>query len=334
MLGFGLALLGLALALHGVDWKVAQSSVSLADRRWLGAAVLCILVLVFVRTMRWWLLFPGEAPLYRDLYVALLGGQVADTLFFARAGDVARVYLQRNSGKVRTAVTILTEKFLDVLAVVFLGTIAALGSSGHNNGLIPWPRIFLILAGVIGLVLTALISRSKKWQDALFRHDWKTLLGNRIREMLQSLGSRLRSHLDLLRWGRMGALAGISLLIWLGGALVNYLLFRAFRFPLNFGAAILLVVVLIFGTALPTVPGRIGVFHFLCVLFLSSQSIDKSQALGYAALLHLIVFGTPLLLFVFSLGVVGSIPGRRSVCDPAGAGPIEMRAGGNIQGGK
>jgi hypothetical protein len=50
------------------------------------------------------------------------------------------------------------------------------------------------------------------------------------------------------------------------------------------------LVVLQVGTAVPSSPGRIGVFQYLVILALSIFAVDKNVALGYSIVLYLVVY--------------------------------------------
>jgi uncharacterized protein (TIRG00374 family) len=84
------------------------------------------------------------------------------------------------------------------------------------------------------------------------------------------------------------ALLFISLLIWAMYAGVNYILLGAVGAPFSWLAAIFLLVVLQLGVAVPTSPGRVGVYHYLAVQSLAIFGVDQSTAVSYAILLHLI----------------------------------------------
>ena len=78
--------------------------------------------------------------------------------------------------------------------------------------------------------------------------------------------------------------------------MVNYTVFLALGLPLSFAAAMFLAVVLQIGGAVPSVPGKLGVFHYLCTLALGVFGLEKGAALGYAVLLYFVVFGPPSVL--------------------------------------
>ena len=88
----------------------------------------------------------------------------------------------------------------------------------------------------------------------------------------------------------------LTAISWLVSALVNYFVFYAIGVELPFVAAIFLLLVVHVGIAVPSSPGRIGVFHYLCILALSVFEIDRGVAVGYGAVLYLIVFVPPSVL--------------------------------------
>ena len=104
------------------------------------------------------------------------------------------------------------------------------------------------------------------------------------------------SSLDAVRRPRLLAgLFGWSLMVYLISALTNYLVFLALGLVLPFWASLLLLVVLQIGTAVPSSPGRIGVFQYLVILTLSVFAMDKGVALGYSIVLYLVIY-VPIML--------------------------------------
>jgi hypothetical protein len=65
---------------------------------------------------------------------------------------------------------------------------------------------------------------------------------------------------------------------------------------LPFVAALFLLAVLEVGVAVPSAPGKLGVFHYLCVLALGVFGVQRQEAIAYAVLLHVVVFVPPSLL--------------------------------------
>jgi uncharacterized membrane protein YbhN (UPF0104 family) len=55
------------------------------------------------------------------------------------------------------------------------------------------------------------------------------------------------------------------------------------------------------GSAVPSSPGRIGVFQYLVILTLSFLVVDKNVALGYSVLLYLVIYVPNALIGIFCL---------------------------------
>ena len=124
--------------------------------------------------------------------------------------------------------------------------------------------------------------------------------------------------LESLRSPRMAALAcAWSLVIWGLSAGTNLTLLRAFHLPPSAGAALLLLTLLHVGTAPPSSPGRLGVFHALAVLALQlasaagSGGVDRATAFAYATVLHAVVYGPQIVLGALALGL--RLPGKEAM---------------------
>jgi len=82
----------------------------------------------------------------------------------------------------------------------------------------------------------------------------------------------------------------LSLLIWATYAFTFQLLFQAFgfvdRYRLPGSAALVAMVITTISVVVPSSPGYVGSFHFLCQLALGLFSVPKGPALSYALILH------------------------------------------------
>jgi len=93
----------------------------------------------------------------------------------------------------------------------------------------------------------------------------------------------------------------LSVIIWSMGALINYFILLALNLPLPVVSAFLLLAVLQVGGLVPSSPGKLGVFQYLCILTLALFSIDKSIGLTYGILLYLVAYGPPVVLGILAL---------------------------------
>jgi hypothetical protein len=104
----------------------------------------------------------------------------------------------------------------------------------------------------------------------------------------------LQAGLDSLNFVRTPkALAWVALLtagIW-GLAFLNIeLILQAVRIGAPLAASLLILVALQAGISLPSLPGKVGVFEYVCVLSLAAYGVDRSIGLSYGILLHAVVY--------------------------------------------
>ena len=168
------------------------------------------------------------------------------------------------------------------------------------------------IAAALGLSLVALFLLAWKGQKILgglerlgqdFPIPWLRWVLGQVRFGLQSLEilytpTRL---LGPLFW---------SGVIWVLGFLTNYFVFRSAGLALSVWPAIFLLVVLQAGVAVPSSPGRIGVFHYLTVISLAVFLVPKEISLVCGIILHLVVV-VPLTIGGLLVSVAGTdqLPG-------------------------
>ncbi|MBM4467178.1 MAG: flippase-like domain-containing protein [Chloroflexi bacterium] len=296
-LGTGVSLISLWLAFRDVPLSQVAAAFSQADYRFVALALALVLVSPLARAVRWRLLYHPDQQGLSCLILAevLLISQMLNIVVPARLGEVARIYFMgKTHSRARTLGTIAVEKWLDILMLLLLALLVPIFVS-----LPPWFRdsrlsLAVLATAFLGAALALYYSK-----DRLL-----TLVESASRFLPQ--GWRARIHraaglalgsLDVLRSPWVGLkLQGWSLLIWILSILVNYTVFLALGLPLPFAAALFLVVVLQVGVAVPSIPGKLGVFHYLCTLALGIFGLEKGAALGYAVLLYFVVFGPPALL--------------------------------------
>jgi hypothetical protein len=262
-------------------------------------ALALVLVSPLARAARWRLLYhPDQKGLsYFRLAEVLLISQMLNIIVPARLGEVARIYFMgktENRSRARTLGTIAVEKWLDILMLLLLVLLVPIFVS-----LPPWfrdSRLSLAIVASAFLGVALILSYSKDQMLTLVERVSRFLPQSWRARIHRTTGLALGS-LDVVRSPWVGLrLQGWSLLIWILSALVNYMIFLALGLPLSFAAAMFLVVVLQVGAAVPSAPGKLGIFHYLCTLALGVFGLEKGVALGYAILLYFVVFGPPSLL--------------------------------------
>lgn len=283
----------LFLSFRGIEWSQTVDVVVQANWPLVVVAVITVLLTSAAKAGRWWLLFyPQQGSLrYSKLLSIILIGQMVNIVVPARLGEVARLYLigeLESVSRARTLGTIALEKVVDLLMVpvVLVGLLfmIPLPAWVQRSGL----QTTLVGGGVVVAVLVGLTQRRRVVRLTIQGLGWlPDALSHRITRQLELA----LTGLEVLRHPGMALIVIVgSVGIWLLSATTNYLVFVAMGLQLPFSAALFLLIVLQLGVAVPSAPGKLGVFHYLCVLGLSLFGVARGPALGYALLLYAVVF--------------------------------------------
>jgi uncharacterized membrane protein YbhN (UPF0104 family) len=303
-------ILGAILSIGVIFWLVRtldfrQTLLVLRDVNyaWVIVGLLTVLFTLWARVLRWRALLDSKQVAAFGTLQALVLGQLVNIIIPARLGDLGRAYLITQEGypsQAQALGTVALEKLWDIILLVGL----VLGLSFWQP-LPAWvsmsTRLTAIGGGVmLGGILAVLFFRHRLatrggrfgwWSEAALRRFPNVML------WLSGVTGRLLDGLAGLHRPRvMLAAGGWSVLTWFFGALTNLVLFKAFGLPLSIGTALFLLAVLQMGVAVPSVPGRIGVFEGLCLVSLALFDVEGNLALGYGVMLHAVVLLPPVAL--------------------------------------
>ncbi len=290
VLGLLFSALCLFLALRGVRLDELASVLGRTRPLPLLAAVGVELVTFLAIAARWRLFFtPHPAPSLRRLFEILSVAQLANAVLPGKAGPLVRAYLAGRGtagGAAFALTTIVGEKIVEGMSLVLI----ALAVLPCLRTIPLWAQLpWTAWAGValFALVLGVMIWLAYHQQVVPPRIE--RLLGRWPRVL--DLARSALSALDVWRRGRtVLALWGWSIAIWAITILLNQLILWGLEIRVPAVAPVVILVVSQVGVRLPSSPGNIGVFHYLSVLALSLFGVDKSTALGYGVLLHLVIY--------------------------------------------
>jgi uncharacterized protein (TIRG00374 family) len=303
--GTALSVLLLVLAFRGIDFAELGGALARTDYGLVLVAVGTIIATTMAKAARWQLLFypRHRQRRYSKLLAILLIGQMVNIVIPARLGELARAYLVgeiEGESKALALGTIAVEKAIDLFTLLFLLVGILL-----SMALPRW-----VQEPGIGITVAAFILMGALVLSAHYREQLLSVFGRLMVILPELARARLMGQLEaamgslevLRRWDVSLVVIGWSIFSWLLAASTNYVAFLALGLNLSFLAAIFLLVVLQVGVAVPSSPGKIGVFHYLCLLALSVFGVERSLALSYGLLLYFVVFLPPTLLGVFFLG--------------------------------
>jgi hypothetical protein len=313
----------LVLAMFDIDFAEMAAALRSADLVWVALAGLTVMITAAAKGWRWYmLLYPaasepvasrlqtsGRISLPRLTNIWTAGTGVNLALPVPRGGDVLRVFLAGEAGSASKSLvlgTIAAEKLLDIvmLAVCFLGLLLFVAMP---------QELAQRQASTVGVALLMILAVALLlWQrERIVALASRLLLhipyGNRA---AGSLERGLTGLAALRQPGRLLGLSALTVGIWFVSALTNYLIFLALGMPPSWVQSVFVLVVLQIGVAIPSTPGKIGLFQVLCRWALGVFGVPAAMGLAYGVLLYL---AAPLLLMVMgavALAIEGWRAGR------------------------
>jgi uncharacterized protein (TIRG00374 family) len=144
------------------------------------------------------------------------------------------------------------------------------------------------VAAVAGLALAGAVVAFPRAAEATVRKvipfkglaDRLVTIIEGIRQGLSALQSPVRI-LGVVLW---------SLAVWGLSALSFYVMFAAFGIEVSFAGALLMQSLIMFGIAVPSTPGYVGVFEAPIIAVLGLYHVDASLAATYAFTYHITTF--------------------------------------------
>ncbi len=323
------ALGALYACLVNVQWTEVRDAFRGASLPWTVAAVASVLLTLALVTLRWGLLVDagmhrranadGVAPRaaagsgfesprrarWRVLWDSVVLGQAVNIIVPLRFGEGARVAVTCRGLDIpvgRVMVAVALERVFDVAAFATLALLLIV------SGLMP--STFGGLLSAAAAVTLATIGAALLF--ARFLPNILAWLRQHIGALAPAAAwiatqeSAMRAGwTDITGRHQLATTALLTALIPVTSAATNLLVFRGFGLPVPVITALVLLVVLQIGTAVVSVPGNIGVFHYLTVVTLAAWGVSRPTALATAIVLHAVALGPKVVLAAFARPVRG-----------------------------
>lgn len=306
-----LGLVCLWLAARDVSWVEVARALQTADYQLLALAGAVVLAATGIRAWSWRHIYgPTPRPIgFTRAWRILLVAQFLNIGVPARAGDIARVYLIGEAGrfsKTAAATSLLIEKFFDMIALLLMLFLVATQTD------LP-PMLDRAASGLAVVTIAfALLMVASAWNaDRLVPRLSRRMEGapRWVRRGLELLVTVLDSVRVLRHWREALAIQAGYLGGWVALGVATYLVLVAVGLGLPLVAALVVLGVVQLGTAVPSTPGKVGVFQVLSVLALAPFGVPREVAFTYGVLLHFVSY-----VPVMVLGGVGlwlELPGLR-----------------------
>ncbi len=287
-IGLGISLIGLWLALRGVNFQKLGETLSGANYWWVLPALIFHFVSVIGRSERWRFLLGGEQVDSASAFWVMNLGYLISNVLPARVGDPARAVIidQRcHTGFPRALSTVVVERICDVLAVV-LGLVVLIPFIQLPANVMQWVRIFsglgfLAIVGIIFLltqralterILMMILLRIPRISPDKWQERWRNLMSG-----FDALNSA-RGVLIVAGWTFVG---------WVGTAGAFWAILRAFIPDAGLVPPVFNMCIQAFAMTVPATPGNWGVFEAvgretLVVPF----RYPETKAIAYTVALH------------------------------------------------
>ena len=303
ILGLTISLVFLYLAVRNVDWRMVLSGLKGIDPVYLALTIACLFGSIFIRVLLWKNLLRYEKRVsWSHAFEAIIIGYMGNNILPFRMGELVRAYAmgkKEGLSKSLSLASIVLERLLDVLSLLIFFTALFLSVQMAGWLIVSGMVVSAFLVTTVVLVylmakdvwrFSSLLTKLLKFFPAAISHQAERI----TKSFIQGLG--------LIKNGsQVIEVILLSLLAWSVWTVGIYFGLKAFHLELPLTAPLLLVVVINMGVMIPSSPGFIGVFQYLCVVSLSFFAVPKETALGFSVVLHAIQYVPVTLLGWFYL---------------------------------
>lgn len=284
------------LAFRDVDFSQMLASLRSANYRYLVPILFILFASHYLRALRWRFFLDPLARLDTgSLFSALMVGYAANLVVPAHLGEIVRAHVLSRKRPVSMGcafATIVMERIIDVFSLLIL---LALSMMIH-----PFPKWVVtsghaMLGGAV-LLFSALIL-SKKYEQKTFkalRFVMKPLPAKFSERVALWMSLFLGGIVPLKRRQDYPVVGILSAAIWACYGLTFHLCLYAFDFVQTYNlvwyVALVLLVITTISVVVPSSPGYVGAFHYLCQLSLGLFGVPAAPALSYATVAHAVCF--------------------------------------------
>jgi glycosyltransferase 2 family protein len=303
----------LFLSFRGVAWQDMLVTLRRARIDYLLISFATLSLSYMLRAWRWNVLLRAEANVsVLKTFWATMVGYLGNSFLPARAGEIIRSVMigrQANLSTSYVLATALTERLIDVIALVFISLIALMSLPSVPGWLHTAVRVMAVAGAVggIGLFIAPRIEGLLK--RTLARLPLPGHLAERLTGLLEQFLLGMRA---LHRPGRLFGFIGLTIVIWLIDGVMAIWIAQALDLSLAFPHALLLLAALGLASAAPSTPGYVGIYQFVAVTVLAPFGFAQSQALVYIIAFQAISYAVIILWGLLGAWLLGLRGGLRS----------------------
>jgi uncharacterized protein (TIRG00374 family) len=307
LIGVSISVLTLWLAFRSISISELADVLREVSLFWVFMAVVSILINHFGKAIRWKILMGKEGKKIRFLpfLASLMIGQMVNLIVPIRLGEFTRAYQigSLGPGTVYVLGSVLIEKVLDMLGYALMFFLL----------LLAYPTPEWINHSATGFIITALVITGLLFSFTFMKERVEKILLRLIKKFPEKFQLKVTPWIitflnSLVPLKSPTILLWVSfwnIVIWGTGLLTNQFVAYSLNLDLPWIAPVLILIVLQAGISIPSVPGRIGVIELLSIMALGLFGVDKTTALAFGIILHLVI----LLPITIMGAVLMAIPG-------------------------
>ena len=251
---------------------------------------------VWVRTWRWQVLLnPLKRIPQRELFPVVCIGYMGNNVYPARAGEVLRSILLKQSDDVPISgslATIVVERLFDgitILALVLLNFRQLVRIAPDAQWMQRIQTGSILVGGIFAVILLVFLAMVFLPKQTQAVSGWfiNKLLPQKLRAKVSGILDKFIDGLRVLRSpGQSLLVLALSMLVWIFEGGLYWGVMKALGLDLSFMSLLLIEGVVNLVLLIPAAPGGLGTFDAAAKFMLSLFGIPAEQALGYALILR------------------------------------------------
>jgi glycosyltransferase 2 family protein len=298
LIGLFLSLLFLWLALRHVEWSLLPAIFFTIRPGFVGLMVISMFWEHAFRAGRWRVILARPSVGVYHLYAGIILGYLFNNLLPARIGEVVRaVYLGRRTEVHASEAfgSIVVERFFDGLVALTFVTLAI-----HLFPVDAYVQVagrglaIVALVGFLGLLVS---QHQKSRVQRLVGFFCQILPGTWPERISRWTASFLDGTALVAQPGRFALAALLTVISWGFSLLTLWLCFQAFSLPFGLPEVILLAAMLSIGAMIPSSPGMIGIYEYICmVVFVDMLKQSSEMGASFGIFPHSFSYGIILII--------------------------------------
>jgi uncharacterized protein (TIRG00374 family) len=295
-IGILLSLVFMYLAFRKVNFTLMRNAFAEANYWFLLPTLALIFFSHYLRSVRWqMLLLPIRRVEAGALFSSLMIGYLFNLILPAHLGEFVRAYMVNKKRAISASAvfgTIVIERIIDVFALLLLMALSFIVFPFPD-----WVRKsgYITFVGILLLFFLLILMKRNRDRALQLFTKLATPLPQRLSvKVIDLMYSFLDGIVPLQKGWHYFAVTALSIIIWGCYGYAFQLIFYAFDFvnlySLPWTAALVLLVITTISVLVPSSPGYVGAYHYLCQLSLGLFAVPESPALTFAFVMHGINF--------------------------------------------